>query len=81
MDRGYIVSLTDAATLDSEYGEDIDKAFEDYDKYLSDLDEAMSQGNEQDIKNVVSKEKKLMRNCLIFLIKKISNEIKKYVSS
>ena len=50
LDRGYIVSLTDAATLDSEYGEDIDKAFEDYDKYLSDLDEAMSQGNEQDIK-------------------------------
>ena len=50
LDRGYIVSLTDAATLDSEYGEDIDKAFEDYDKYLSDLDEAMSQVNEQDIK-------------------------------
>ena len=50
LDRGYIVSLTDAATLDSEYGEDIDKAFEDYDEYLSDLDEAMSQGNEQDIK-------------------------------
>ena len=50
LERGYIVSLTDAATLDSEYGEDIDKAFEDYDKYLSDLDEAMSQGNEQDIK-------------------------------
>lgn len=50
LDRGYIVSLTDAATLDSEYGEDIDKAFEDYDKYLSDIDEAMSQGNEQDIK-------------------------------
>lgn len=50
LDRGYIVSLTDAATLDNEYGEDIDKAFEDYNEYLSEVDKAMSQGNEQDIK-------------------------------
>ena len=42
--------MTDAATLDNEYGEDIDKAFEDYEKYLSELDEAVSQGTEQDVK-------------------------------
>ncbi|MDU1630823.1 MAG: helicase, partial [Lactococcus lactis] len=41
LNKGYIVSLTDAATLDNEYGEDIDKAFEDYEKYLSELDEAV----------------------------------------
>lgn len=50
LNKGYIVSLTDAATLDNEYGEDIDKAFEDYEKYLSELDEAVSQGTEQDVK-------------------------------
>lgn len=50
LNNGYIVSLTDAATLDNEYGEDIDKAFEDYEKYLSELDEAVSQGTEQDVK-------------------------------
>mgnify|MGYP007015037340 FL=1 len=38
LDMGYIVSLTDAATLDNEYGEDIDKAFEDYNEYLSEVD-------------------------------------------
>lgn len=40
LNRGYIISLGDAALLEDEYGEDIDKAFDDYEKYLKELDEA-----------------------------------------
>lgn len=47
---GYILSLSDVSTLDNEYGEDIDKAFDDYDEYLKELELAITSGNEQEVK-------------------------------
>ena len=49
LEKGYIVALGDAALLENEYGEDIDRAFEDYEQYLEELDEAVD-GNEDLIK-------------------------------
>lgn len=49
LDKGYIVNLSDASLLENEYGEDIDKAFEDYEQYLKELDEAVN-GDEELIK-------------------------------
>lgn len=48
LDKGYIVSLGDAALLESEYGEDIDRAFDDYELYLKDLDDVIN-GDEEEI--------------------------------
>lgn len=41
LDKGYIVSLSDATMLGKEYGDDIDRAFEDYEAYIKEVDEAM----------------------------------------
>ncbi|PTJ59028.1 helicase [Mammaliicoccus sciuri] len=38
LNKGYIVSLGDALYLESDYGEDIDRAFNDYEEYLEELD-------------------------------------------
>lgn len=39
LDRGYIVNLGDISLLESEYDEDINKAFEDYEEYLNDIEQ------------------------------------------
>ena len=49
LDKGYIVNLSDASLLENEYGEDIDRAFDDYDRYLKELEEAID-GDEESIK-------------------------------
>lgn len=38
LNKGYIIGLTDISLLENEYGEDIDKAFEDYNNYLLEID-------------------------------------------
>lgn len=40
LDKGYIVELGDASMLENEYGEDIDRAFDDYEDYLKELSDA-----------------------------------------
>ncbi|EDP69028.1 helicase domain/SNF2 family domain protein [Carnobacterium sp. AT7] len=49
LDKGFIVNLSDASLLENEYGEDIDKAFEDYEQYLTEIEEAID-GDEEYIK-------------------------------
>lgn len=49
LDQGYIISLGDVSLLENEYGDDIDRAFEDYDQYLKELDESID-GDEESIK-------------------------------
>lgn len=49
LDKGYVVALGEATLLESEYGEDIDRAFEDYEEYLMELDESV-EGDEESIK-------------------------------
>lgn len=46
LEKGFIVALGDAALLENEYGEDIDRAFEDYEQYLKELEEAVD-GDEE----------------------------------
>lgn len=41
LEKGFIVALGDAALLENEYGEDIDRAFEDYEQYLKESEEAV----------------------------------------
>lgn len=50
LEKGFIVALGDAALLENEYGEDIDRAFEDYEQYLKELEEAVD-GDEELVKN------------------------------
>lgn len=50
LNKGYIVSLSEASSLANEYDDNIDKAFVDYEDYLSDLDNAIINGNETEIK-------------------------------
>lgn len=49
LEKGFIVALGDAALLENEYGEDIDRAFEDYEQYLKELEEAVV-GDEELVK-------------------------------
>lgn len=49
LEKGFIVALGDAALLENEYGEDIDRAFEDYEQYLKELEEAVD-GDEELVK-------------------------------
>lgn len=49
LDKGFIVSLSDAALLGKEYGDDIERAFEDYDEYLKELD-TLVDGDETTLK-------------------------------
>jgi ERCC4-related helicase len=46
LDRGYIVTLSDASTLESEYAEDIERAFVDYDEYLAEVQETLDSGED-----------------------------------
>lgn len=50
LNKGFIVNLSDAALVENEYDEDIQRAFDDYDAYLSELDDALQNGTEDDIK-------------------------------
>ena len=50
LDKGFIVSLTDASLLAKEYDEDIEKAFDDYEIYLQELDESIHNGTESEVK-------------------------------
>lgn len=49
LEKGYIVALNDANLIESEYGEDIDRAFEDYESYLKELENSL-EDDEQIIK-------------------------------
>lgn len=44
--KGFIVTLDDASLLENEYGEDIDRAFDDYDQYLKELEDAIDGDDE-----------------------------------
>ncbi|MCK1195245.1 DEAD/DEAH box helicase family protein [Streptococcus uberis] len=46
LEKGFIVSLGDAALLENEYGEDLERAFEDYEKYMKELEDAID-GDEE----------------------------------
>lgn len=46
LNKGDIVSLGDVELLENEYGEDIERAFEDYEKYLEELGDALSDDKE-----------------------------------
>ncbi|MDR3094562.1 MAG: phospholipase D-like domain-containing protein [Bacteroidales bacterium] len=49
LNLGYIVSLGDALTLESdEYSDDIDKAFSDYGEYLADVEKALDNNESPD---------------------------------
>jgi ERCC4-related helicase len=49
LNKGYIVSLGDALTLESdEYGEDVERAFTDYNEYLHDIELALENGEDKD---------------------------------
>lgn len=38
LNKGYIIGLSDVNVLENEYGEDIERAFQDYDEYLEQVD-------------------------------------------
>ncbi|MEG2616014.1 MAG: helicase-related protein [Raoultibacter sp.] len=46
LDKGYIVSLSDAAELESEYGEDLERAFSDYERTMREVQEALDAGKD-----------------------------------
>lgn len=46
LDKGYIISLSDADELESEYGEDIERAFSAYEKSMKALQEAFDLGED-----------------------------------
>lgn len=46
LNKGYIVSLGDISLLENDYGEDINKAFEEYESYLKELEEATDEDPE-----------------------------------
>ena len=46
LDKGYIVTLSDANTLEKEYEADIDQAFLDYDKYLEEIQAVLDSGGD-----------------------------------
>jgi ERCC4-related helicase len=53
LDKGFIVNLTDADLLESDYGdgEDLDRAFEDYSEYLNQKEKVIEAGgDEKDLK-------------------------------
>jgi len=45
LERGYILSFSDIAIVEQEYGEDIEKAFDDYDQFIP-----MDNDNQEDLK-------------------------------
>ncbi len=46
LDKGYIVSLSDAAELESEYGEDLERAFSAYERSMESIQVAMDAGED-----------------------------------
>lgn len=48
LDKGFIVSLSEASLLESDYndGEDIERAFDDYDKYLKEREKMLEEGKD-----------------------------------
>lgn len=50
LNRGFIISLSDATLLESDYndGEDIDQAFDDFNKYLHDREQLLESGKNPD---------------------------------
>ncbi len=40
LDKGFILSFKDISVLENEYGEDLDRAFDDYDKFIEELNES-----------------------------------------
>ncbi|MEY8461632.1 SNF2-related protein [Eggerthellaceae bacterium 24-137] len=50
LDKGFIVSLADAAELESEYGEDLERAFSDYEHSMRAIQAALDAG--EDITNM-----------------------------
>lgn len=40
LDKGYIISFKDISILESEYGEDLDRAFDDYESFIKELNES-----------------------------------------
>lgn len=46
LDKGYIVSLSDAAELESEYGEDLEKAFSAYERSMREIQAALDAGED-----------------------------------
>ena len=46
LDKGYIVTLADAAELESEYGEDLEKAFSAYEDSMRVIQEALDAGDD-----------------------------------
>lgn len=46
LSRGYVVSLSDAAELESEYGEDLEKAFSAHERSMKKIQEALDAGED-----------------------------------
>ncbi|NMA30858.1 MAG: DEAD/DEAH box helicase family protein [Candidatus Methanofastidiosa archaeon] len=51
LNKGYIVNISDINSLETEYADDIDRAFEDYEKYLREYEELLDRGeNPEELK-------------------------------
>lgn len=72
LDKGFIVSLSDATLLGKEYGEDIERAFDDYDEYLKELDDLVD-GDETNLKKRGVERKVADEN--VFNIKQLKEDI------
>lgn len=46
LNKGYIVTLSDAAELESEYGEDLERAFSDYEGSMREIQKALDEGRD-----------------------------------
>ena len=42
LDKGYIISFKDISILENEYGEDLERAFDDYEDFIKELDKSTS---------------------------------------
>lgn len=74
IDRGFIVYLDDITLLETEYGDDIEKAFDDFEKYLKDIDESIN--NEE----IQLKKKGIEKNIAdenVYEIKKLKTDIQR----
>lgn len=46
LNKGFILNLSDVSLIENEYGEDLDKAFDDYEAYLEELENALEEDAE-----------------------------------
>ncbi|MEB6339914.1 SNF2-related protein [Mammaliicoccus sciuri] len=72
--KGYIVNLSDLTLLENDYGEDIDRAFEEFDTYLKDIEESI-----EDDKHLIPKKgiKKVIADPNLYNIQQLKKDIER----